>query len=125
MPQYPTRKPPIPKRPLIEAKIPFLPDEHVILEDTSEYDMALYALMMEHLNKMHLQCFWRVAPMRKGAMISLFKGDEEERMFIDKSETFLRMIPIFINWANGDHTHLVDQWFDTNWFDIEEIHRKK
>lgn len=98
-----------------QIKTPAVSGEHYKgnSDITGEYDLATYSFAIEYMPNMHLSCFWRVVPLRKGAMLYLNKRDEEERIFIDSPTSLLGMEKTLVEWANDCGISPFDEWFDT------------
>jgi hypothetical protein len=83
-------------------------------EDTNEYDMVVYSFIVTYLQELHLKCFWKVTPLRRGSMLNLFKGDEEERIFIESATSLLKMTDTLFDWASNQGIHPLEGWFATD-----------
>lgn len=75
-------------------------------EDTGSYDMLTYAHLFEHMEKLRLPCFWKITPLRKGAMLVMEKCGEHERMFIESPNAFLKLTQTIIDWALGVNSQM-------------------
>jgi hypothetical protein len=71
-------------------------------EDTGRFDMPVYSFVVEYLQGLSLRSTWKVSPLQKGVMLYLYKGDEQERMFIESNIAFLNLEETLVNWDKED-----------------------
>jgi len=77
-------------------------------EDTGRFDMEVYSFVIDYLQSLSLRCTWKVSPLTKGVMLYLYKGDEQERMFIESNIAFLNLEETLVSWDNEDNTTLAE-----------------
>lgn len=70
-------------------------------EDTGSYDMLTYAHAFEQLEALHLPCFWKITPLKKGIMLVMEKGGEHERIFVESPTAFSKWSQVIVDWATG------------------------
>jgi len=111
-----TKKKVVPKELPIESQSLMPSGEHhkFEAEDTNEYDMVVYSFVVTYLQELHLKCFWKATPLRKGAMLNLFKADEEERIFIESATALMQMTDTLFDWASNQGIHPLEGWFATD-----------
>ena len=90
-------------------------------DDTGRYDLGVYSFVVETLQDMRLNCFWRVTPLTKGVMLYLYKRDEEERIFIESATAFVKLQDTLVTWADDGGISPMDDWFDdTTYVEVQD-----
>src|SRR5579863_8279012 len=70
-------------------------------DDTGNFDMGTYAFVVEKMQELRLPCFWKVTPLKEGAMLNMTRPGENERIYIQSSVAMRQWIQVIVDWATG------------------------